>query len=121
MMIIIPGRFDGLNEFIEANRTFRGSWNAGNDMKNRDQKRIRQYLPKVHIDRPVYLEYSFYERNARRDKDNVSGYFHKIFQDALVDAGILKNDGWKNIIGFSDSFYVDKKNPRIEVYVEIKK
>lgn len=129
MIIIIPGRFSSLNQFIEANkrrgrRKNRGKyevWNAGNAMKQKDQKKIMQYLPNVRINKPVYLKYEYYEPNARRDKDNISGYFHKIFQDALVQAGILKNDGWKQIIGFSDSFFVDQKNPRIEIIVEIKK
>ena len=30
----------------------------------------------------------------------------------------LKNDGWSNIEGFTDSFVVDKKRPRIEVLIE---
>lgn len=121
MMVIIPGRFAGLNEFVDANRRRHGNWSAGNSMKQKDQYTIMQYLPRVHIDKPVYLEYTFYERNSRRDKDNISGYFHKIFQDALVQAGVLSGDGWKNIVGFSDAFYVDNKNPRIEVYIEVMK
>lgn len=129
MNIVIPGCFSSLNQFIEANkhqsrRRKRGHWeiwNAGNAMKQKDQKEIIQHLPHVRIEKPVYIHYSFYEPSARRDKDNVSGYFHKIFQDALVEAGVLKNDGWKDIIGFSDEFYVDQKNPRVEVYLEIKK
>lgn len=41
-----------------------------------------------------------------------------VIQDALVKAKIITDDGWKNIIGFSDEFYVDKENPRIEVVIE---
>lgn len=120
MIIVIPGHFHSLNEFIDANRRSRGSWNAGNTMKQKDQNKIISYLPRTKFKKPIFLEYVFYEPSARRDKDNVSGYFHKIFQDALVEAGIIKNDGWRNIIGFSDSFYVDQKNPRIEIYIEEK-
>lgn len=119
MMIVVPGRFAGLNEFIDANRRKRGRWSAGNAMKQKDQKRIIQYLPDVKLKKPVYIEYVYYEPNSRRDKDNVSGYFHKIFQDACVQAGVLQNDGWKNIIGFADEFHVDQKNPRIEIYMEV--
>jgi hypothetical protein len=35
-----------------------------------------------------------------------------------VRAKILKNDGWNDIIGFEDIFYIDKKNPRIVVEIE---
>ena len=41
-----------------------------------------------------------------------------MIQDALVECGVLQNDGWKNIVGFSDDFFVDPKNPRIEVDIE---
>ena len=38
-------------------------------------------------------------------------------QDALVDTGVLKDDGWKYVVGFSDRFQVDKEHPRIEVKI----
>ena len=118
MKIVIPGRFPGLNEFIDANRRKHGKWSGGNSMKQRDQQMILLHLPKgVRFKKKVFLEYHFYEPNARRDKDNISGYFHKIFQDALVHAGILENDGWKEIDGMSDYFHIDQKSPRIEVEI----
>lgn len=56
--------------------------------------------------------------NKRRDLDNISSFGRKVIQDALVQAKVLKNDGWKNIIRFSDDFYLDPDNPRIEVDIE---
>jgi Holliday junction resolvase RusA-like endonuclease len=87
-------------------------------MKHKDQQRICQYLPVVRFKRKIFIEYVFYEPNTRRDKDNISGYFHKIFQDAMVQAGLLENDGWKQIDGWSDYFKIDQRDPRIEVYIE---
>lgn len=125
LKIVIPGTFHSLNEFIAANRVLRGGWSKGNAMKQTDQETITTYLRKVRsvgfqsrLHPPVILHYTFYEPSRRRDLDNVSGYFHKIFQDALVDAGLLKNDNWVNIIGFSDRFECDPANPRIEVEIE---
>ena len=37
--------------------------------------------------------------------------------DALVNCGVLKNDGWDQISGFTDTFCVDKEHPRIEVTI----
>lgn len=62
--------------------------------------------------------YRWYEKDKRRDLDNVSSFGRKVIQDALVYTGVIQNDGWKEITGFSDEFYVDKKNPRIEVEIE---
>lgn len=42
----------------------------------------------------------------------------KFVQDALVQCGVLKDDGWKYVVGFSDRFEVDKENPRIEVLIK---
>lgn len=86
-------------------------------MKQRDQKIICSYLPRVRLNR-VFITYHFFEPNSRRDKDNISGYFHKIFQDALVQAGIIETDGWKHIRGMADYFDVDKGYPRIEINIE---
>ena len=117
--VIIEGRFPSLNEFIEANRAHK---QKGNKMKSDDQNIISTYLlqqhRKLHIDKPVTLHYTFYELNKRRDLDNVSSYFHKVFQDALVMCGIIHNDSWQYITGFTDTFYVDSIRPRIEIVIK---
>lgn len=116
--VVIPGRFPGLNEFIAENRRMHGNWSGGNAMKQKDQAEIRRYLPDKKFKGKIFLEYNFFEPNTRRDKDNISGYFHKIFQDALVQKGCIPNDGWKVIKGMADYFDVDAKHPRIEVVIE---
>lgn len=78
---------------------------------------IKAQLRGVRFDRPVTMAYTWHEPNRRRDKDNVSGFGRKVIQDALVRAGVLPNDGWANVEGFSDAFRVDKKNPRIEIEI----
>lgn len=59
------------------------------------------------------------ERNKRRDKDNISSFGRKIIQDALHEAEVIENDGWKEIAGFSDKFAVDRRNPRVEVIISV--
>ncbi len=119
--VIIEGKFPSLNEFIDANRRGKGKWNKGNQMKQDSQDDISWQLlqqhKKLHIDKPVYLHYTFYETNKKRDLDNISGYFHKVFQDALVHCGVIHNDNWHYIVGFSDVFKVDKQ-PRVEIIIE---
>ncbi|MFG6325582.1 MAG: RusA family crossover junction endodeoxyribonuclease [Lachnospiraceae bacterium] len=72
----------------------------------------------IKIEKPVFMEYTWIEPNKRRDKDNISSFGRKVIQDALVSAGVLKDDGWRYVVGFSDRFEVDKKNPRIEVLIK---
>lgn len=63
------------------------------------------------------MTYAWYEPNKRRDLDNVSSFGRKVIQDALVETRVLENDGWKNIVGFQDNFYIDADNPRVEVVI----
>lgn len=118
---IIPGKLPGLNDYLKAERSFSKKHSCGNDMKQQCQmlisNAIRTQLKRLAIKVPVSIEYRFYEPNRKRDLDNIAGVAHKYIQDSLVKCGVLENDGWQNITGFSDKFYVDKHNPRIEVTI----
>ena len=116
----IPGTFASMNAFIDANRRRNGSWSAGNAMKQRDQKTIEAYIRKqlkAPLREPVFISFVYRCKDKKRDPDNVAGYFHKIFLDALVHSGRLRNDGFANVIGLQDLFTVDRGNPRIEVEI----
>lgn len=111
----IYGRLPSLNEYIAAERA---KYNAAARLKRQYQEIIISYINLSRlkpITSAVHITYRFYEKNRKRDKDNIAAIAHKFIQDSLVITGILKNDGWANIVGFSDEFYIDTKNPRIEV------
>lgn len=115
--IIISGKFPGINQYVDACRRNRF---MGASMKKKAQEEIEREINAGNLSRAngfVYLRYHYFEPNQRRDLDNISGFFHKVFQDALVSCGILENDNWKCVKGFSDQFYIDKENPRIEVEI----
>lgn len=121
----VPGTLPGLNDYLKAERKFtrRGgsAHSVGNDMKQENQmlicNAIRLKLKRLKIQRPVHISYRFYEPNRRRDLDNIAGVAHKFIQDSLVRCGVLENDGWEQITGFSDAFFVDRHNPRIEITI----
>lgn len=124
----IPGRLRGLNDYIDACRGAHkakdgcAGWISGARMKKKDQEWvplcIMNKLRGVHIVKPVELHYEWIEKDRCRDLDNISGYGHKIIQDALVQCGVLKNDGPTYVVGFTDKFGVDRKHPRVEVEIE---
>lgn len=118
MKLIIPGTLPGLNQYITALDRNR---NAGSVLKKSAQSRV-EWCAKTQLRHfrptgPVWMKYTWYEPNKRRDKDNISSFGRKVIQDGLVKAGVLKNDGWAYIEGFSDRFRVDKKRPRVEVEI----
>ncbi len=117
-LLTIPGTLNNLNDYIAAERTHR---QKGAKMKAFNEDiviiAIRQCMRDVKIEKPVFMQYTWVEPNKRRDKDNISSFGRKVIQDALVSAGVLKDDGWKYVVGFADRFEVDKDNPRIEVLI----
>lgn len=114
--LTIPGRLPGLNEYTTACRT---NPQAGNRMKKDAQLMvqwmIRAQLHRMKIEKPVFMLFTFYEQDRRRDRDNVSSFARKVIQDALVKTGTLQDDGWDQVTGYLDNFKVDKQHPRIEV------
>ena len=117
-LLIIHGKLNNLNDYIKALDTSRYK---GSALKSDNEAKVLQEIysqfGRLRITKPVRMEYTWYESNKRRDLDNISSFGRKVIQDALVKARVLPNDGWENIIGFSDEFHVDKKNPRIEVLI----
>lgn len=116
--LVIPCQFPGLNDLIYAERTSRYK---GAEMKRDAQRTVelcaRKQLRGFRPSGPVWMKYTWYEKNRKRDKDNISSFGRKVIQDGLVKAGVLKNDGWREIEGFSDRFRVDEQNPRVEVEI----
>ena len=78
---------------------------------------IRKHLKGIHFDGAVELAFRWYEPNKKRDLDNIC-FAKKIILDALVSNEIIVADGWKGVVGFTDKFFVDKENPRIEVDIK---
>lgn len=117
--LTISGTLPNLNDYIAAERInrYKGAKMKA-DSENIVVVSIRQCMRGVRIDKPVFMEYRWIEPSRRRDKDNISSFGRKVIQDALVQCGVLKDDGWKHIVGFSDKFEVDKENPRIEVLIK---
>lgn len=113
----IHGRLDGLNDYIKACRSNKY---AGNTMKHKNQGYVEmgiiQACAEGKLKYPVKLKITWYEPNSKRDIDNIV-FATKFIQDALVNRGMLENDGQKQISGISHEVLTDKKHPRIEVEI----
>jgi len=112
---IIKGKLAGLNEYTSA---CRANAYEGAGMKNRQERICMMYmknLKKVE-NYPVELEIKWYEKDRRRDIDNIT-FAVKFIQDALVKKGILEDDSRKYVAGLSHTVLTDKENPRIEVNI----
>lgn len=116
MKLVIQGTLPSLNQYVLACRNHKY---AGSKMKKDTEALITLYIKtqlKTQIKGSVNLTFRWYEPNKRRDKDNIASA-KKFILDALVKNDILVNDNWQYVEGFTDEFYVDAKNPRIEVEI----
>ena len=113
----VPYTLIGLNEYInECRRNKYVGANLKREIEHDLFYIIKKEFRSLKIYKPVIIEYLWVEKDKRRDKDNIA-FAQKFVQDALVMAGILKNDGWNEIKGFTHDFAVDKKNPRVEIRI----
>lgn len=113
--LVIEGQLNNLNDYTKACRAYKM---AGAQMKKRNERLITAYIQQqlkgFCIDGQAELRFRWYEPNRKRDLDNIC-FAKKFILDALVSNGVLIADGWKGVKGFTDTFFVDKEFPRIEV------
>jgi len=119
MKLTIKGRLPGMNEIVGSNRTNKF---IGAKLKKEWTSKIAWEIKAQKVKtfkNPVYIEFRWFEPNKRRDPDNFTSGGRKLILDGLQTAGVLKNDGWRNIAGFSDEWAVDKENPRVELIIRM--
>lgn len=113
--LIIRGQLAAANEIVNKNRLNRYA-GAKQKKENTDivaweckAQKLQPFKNKIDLD------ITFYCKNRRKDKDNILSGAIKFILDGLIAAGIIVNDGWKEIGKFNFDFEVDKENPRIEI------
>lgn len=108
MKVEINMKLPSLNEYVRANRTVSRGYFAGAKMKNEVEEGIIYSLARLpKITKPVFIRFTWIEKNRKRDKDNIA-FGKKFILDAMQKSGKLDNDNWKWIRGFSDTFEIGK-------------
>lgn len=80
---------------------------------------IRLQLKGWKATKPVKLHYEFGEKKKgqKRDFDNISACGHKYINDALVKAGVIKDDAPKYMLPSTDSFVYTDGQPYIKITI----
>ena len=115
--LLIPIRLPGLNEMLAGCRQARGRSSAYAIAKN-DSTAFVARLCKAQGLVPMSsgkFRFFWHERTRRRNPDNIAAG-KKFILDGLVQAGILPNDGWSEVVDYSDVFIHGVKD---QVYVEM--
>lgn len=111
----IDGELTDLNTYIRAERGNRFS--AAKIKKNNTwmcQLAARNVAP---VTTPFNLRVKWITPNEKKDPDNTA-FAVKFVLDGLKDAGVIKNDGRKQVLGIAHEFAVDSAKPRVEVVIE---
>lgn len=115
--LIIKGRLPGRNEAENAARTH---WAVGASLKKKATELVQWEAVRQHIkavDGRAKLVVTFYEKDYKRDADNVIAGL-KYILDGMVKAAVIANDTRKCVDFEIKPIQVDKTNPRIEVEIE---
>ena len=113
MKIIIPGELPDLNQIIDAAKLHYAKYAK---MKKENTETVAWLAKGIKIDKQIDLVVTWYCKDKRKDKDNIAAGI-KFILDGIVAAGVIKNDGWKEVGSFEHRFMVDKEYPRIEVEI----
>lgn len=106
-----------LNDYTNSNRTH---WGAGAGLKKKATQAAAEACAGVIIpdDKQVILHYDWYV-STRHDLDNIA-FAQKFVQDGMVEAGVIKNDSPKYIIGFTHEFHkCDKEKDKVIISIEL--
>lgn len=116
--IVIP--LKGLPTLNEHDKMNRANKFGGASMKKNATSLCATYVRKSmnegfkFDELPVDLVFDWYLKDRRKDKDNVA-FIKKYIFDGMVDAELIKNDGWKQIGNWKETFGVDKEFERVEI------
>lgn len=114
MKVEIPLKLPSLNDYIDKCRYNRY---AGNNFKQQVQNDIAYYLKGIGtFTSPVYIKFTWYEKYKKRDLDNIASA-KKYILDTMVNLGIILNDNYKYLIGFSDDFVIGAREDKVVVEI----
>lgn len=112
--LTIMGSLPNLNEYTRACRSNKyGAGRIKKEVEDCITYDIRRQLKEPFVGK-VKLAFRWYCKDRRQDLDNIC-FAKKFILDALVRNKTIEADGWRCVVGFTDDFFVDSQNPRIEV------
>ena len=132
----VPGKVPSLNELLDAKGGTapkvasiimrhlptkgkgRGArFSAYNDIKQEWKRKtvVAIGAPFVRVQQ-CYFGYLVVEQEMRRDPSNICSSAIKFIEDGIVEAGVMKDDGWKQVLGIR-VHWISRPKHRPGIYV----
>lgn len=123
----IPGKVPSLND-LNAFRAIQGAkqtsiirfkkkkkassyqYNMYNEVKQKWSAAVVSVVNKkpFNVVESCYYSYLMIENTKKRDPSNICATAIKFVEDGLMKAGVIKNDGWDNVLGIIPYWHHDK-------------
>ena len=119
----IPGPLPGLNDLLDAAKGSGGRGMGYASLKRTWGEAVWAYARSAGLHKagpfagPVRLRFEWREKDRRRDPDGFSSGGKKVILDGLVQAGVLRGDGWRHVAGWEDCWCVDAAAPGVLVEI----
>ena len=113
--IEVPGELPGMNKIIADSKSHYKKYSS---MKKQYTELVAWCSKGKGPFKRIDLDITYYCKDRRRDPDNIVGGGNKFVLDGLVAAGVIKNDGWKEINSITTKCEVDKNNPRVLITIK---
>ena len=118
LKITIKGELPDMNTYIKALSSNRY---VGGEIKRVATDKVawetKKYATRK-LPPPYHITFNWFCKDRKKDKDNISSMGRKCILDGLQKSGVIPQDTWNVVDGFSDGFFLDKENPRIEVIIK---
>lgn len=103
----VEGKFPDFNQMIKLSKSH---YLAYSSMKKKWTKKVAEAAieAKITPGDSIYLKLEWHEPTKRRDPDNIASAI-KFVLDGLVTAGVIPNDGWKQVLGWDNKLVHSKK------------
>lgn len=113
--VVVPGEMPGMNEIIAAAKSHFGAYAT---MKTTYTHAVAWAAKAARVPRlrRAMVFCHWLVKDQRHNPDNIQAAI-KFVLDGLVVAGVLPNDGWRQIEGIGHAFDVDPDNPRVEITI----
>jgi|SRR5699024_8169916 len=115
MKLVIPGEFPTLNEVIKVSKSHFMAY--ATMKKTYTNLTIAAVKGNPEIKFKADYIFTWYRKTRRNDPDNIQTGT-KFILDGMVDAGLIKNDGWNEINSIKHKFGVDRDDPRVEIEIK---
>lgn len=123
---LFPWRVPSMNDLMQAKSiTGKKAWiqigkqkktsfiyNQYNEIKQDWSKKVCYLVKKQGFlaVESCYFTYMVIEHDKTRDPSNVFASAIKFIEDALQLAGVIENDGWKQVLGIRSYIYLDRES-----------